>query len=113
MTFSIPQGGDKDLEISGLGDLTGCTGYLAVREHATNGVVIEKSTANVGDGEIVGDPTEGVLRFHFIPPDTNSLVPGPVGSYSFDSWILTPSGKHFQVRWVSVFIVTPRVVTIP
>lgn len=106
MTLSIPRGSDIDLEIFGLGDISNCTGLLAVRDNANNAIVIEKSTANPEDGE-VGD---GVLRFHFLQADTEGLLVHPLGNYSFDAWIVTPVGKHIQVRWVTVFIVMPRVV---
>lgn len=106
MTFSIARGSDKDLEIFGLGDLTDCIGFLAVRNSVNNAIIIEKSTTNPADGE-VGD---GFLRFHFLQADTEGLLVSPLGNYSFDAWISTPTGKHFQVRPVTVFIVMPRVV---
>lgn len=106
--FPIPQGSDKDLEIYDLGDLTGCTGFLAVKDGAT--IVIEKSTLNSDEGEIASPSTSGVLRFHFVPVDTQTLSASR--PYSFDAWIVTGAGKRHQVLSVTPFSVTPRVVVI-
>lgn len=106
--FPIPQGSDKDLEIYDLGDLSGCTGFLAVKDGAS--IIIEKSTLNASEGEISTPPSAGVLRFHFIPEDTETLSTSR--PYSFDAWIVTGAGKRHQVLSVTPFSVTPRVVVI-
>jgi hypothetical protein len=73
-------------------------------------VVFAKSTADADEGAIADPETAGDMEFYILPEDTDSL---DAGGYHYDAWIVTALGKRYQVREVSPFIVTDRVVVLP
>lgn len=105
---SIAKGSDLTVQITGLGDLTGATGYFAVRNTAGT-VVIEKSTDDADEGAIIDPATDGEMEFYLVPSDTSGKS---LGGYHYDAWIVTATGKHYQVRSVSQFTITDRVVVL-
>jgi hypothetical protein len=111
VTVTIPQGSDLTIEITDLGDLTGATGYLSVRNNAGT-VVFAKSTADADEGAIADPETAGDMEFYILPEDTTSLTVG-ASQYHYDAWIVTALGKRYQVREVSPFVVLDRVVVLP
>lgn len=106
VTIEIPQGSDLTVQVSKLGDITGATGYFAVRTEAGE-VVIEKSTATPEEGAVVSEST-GKVEFYVVPDDTAELTVG--AKYYYDAWIETAGGKRYQVREISKFTILDRVV---
>jgi hypothetical protein len=106
--FSIAQGADRDLKIKTGIDLTGATGYAAVKDSAGT-VQITKTTDVAEEGEILDPAEDGIMTIHFIPSDTEELEPG---NYKYDAWIVTSDGKRYPVRDVTKFVIKERVVVI-
>ena len=71
-------------------DLTGCKAYLRFGASWTDDYSIFEI-----EGDIVGDPSEGLLRFAFKPRHTSQLR---AGSYDYTITIKSEQGQVWPVR---------------
>jgi len=79
---------DPDLDVV---DLTGATAILTWRYGKDGAIVLQKSTAVVGEGQI-GAADEGEMLFYIKPEDTESL---DIRQYPFDVRIELSNGKKY------------------
>ena len=117
-TISLTQGSNRTVKVmvvdqSGLPfDLTGCVGYLWVRQCDTAATPSITKTTSVGaQGAIIAPASAGVMEFYFLPADTASISPSEM---LYDAWIRTDDApaKDYQVVPRSRFVITRRITVI-
>lgn len=117
-TISLTQGSNRTVQVavvdqSGLPfNLTGCVGYLQVRQCDTAILPsISKTTDVPTEGAILLPSTGGIMEFYFLPADTVLLS---VTEMLYDVWIRTDDSpaKDYQVVPRSRFVITRRVTLI-
>ena len=88
-------------------DLTGCTLIFTVRTTARSPVVVlYKISTDSAQIEISTTPLDGLAIIYILSSDTEKLEPG---MYTFDVWVLEPSGKRYPVVLPSAFKVIDAV----
>lgn len=95
-------------------DLTGATAYLRMRPDAKSDPVVSIISTG-GSPQIVlldqtATPTKGKFRATIAPADTHDLL---IGTYVWDSWIVTASLDRFAVVGPSQCTLLQEVTTIP
>jgi hypothetical protein len=117
-TISLTQASNRTVKVSvvdqsGLPfDLTGCVGYLQVRQCDTAASAsISKTTTVAAQGAIIAPASSGIIEFYFLPADTAALSPSEM---LYDAWIRTDDvpAKDYQVVPRSRFVITRRVTQI-